>query len=219
MLVLYIPINFPETNAEPQIYGPHCGLMWGKRASLARLTSLNHEFVATEAEPNSKLLVGGVNAEMTYSITAVLEYLCSIGGLEKLPDLSCDLSSADMAAVRGALTSAFDRIAAHEERLSEALLAELAKLAPLGVAVIGETSSARTVRVPTVSFTVAGRDPMAVAARVAEYGVGIKAGTFHSNRLVAAVGLAGVVRVSMVHYNTVEEAARFGEALAKALEH
>ena len=50
--------------------------------------------------------------------------------------------------------------------------------------------------------------------------VGIRYGDFHSRRLVETLGLDernGVLRASMVHYNTVEEVDRLIAALERAL--
>lgn len=51
-------------------------------------------------------------------------------------------------------------------------------------------------------------------------GVGIRHGDFYARRLIDAVGLralGGVVRVSMVHYNTLAEVDRVVAALDGAL--
>lgn len=49
--------------------------------------------------------------------------------------------------------------------------------------------------------------------------VAVRHGDFHSRRLIEALGLApgGVVRVSMVHYNTLDEVDRLIAALDAAL--
>jgi selenocysteine lyase/cysteine desulfurase len=51
-------------------------------------------------------------------------------------------------------------------------------------------------------------------------GIGIRFGDFHSRRLVEGLGLSagnGVVRVSMVHYNTPDEVDRLVASLDRAL--
>ena len=70
----------------------------------------------------------------------------------------------------------------------------------------GERSDDPARRVPTVSFVVAGRnsrDVVQAIERVSDFG--IRWGAFYANRLVEdflGLGVEGVVRVSMVHYNT-----------------
>jgi len=97
-------------------------------------------------------------------------------------------------------------VAEQEERLAERLLGFLRERP--GVRIYGHHRADRTVRVPTVSFTVEGHDPAAIARHVDGAKIGIRYGDFYARRLIEALGLAehnGVVRVSMVHYNTVEE--------------
>jgi len=76
------------------------------------------------------------------------------------------------------------------------------------------------VGVPTISFKVAGRDSAAIVAQVARDKVGVRHGDFHSRRLVEALGVddgGGVLRASMVHYDTLAEVDRLVNSLARAL--
>ncbi len=60
-------------------------------------------------------------------------------------------------------------------------------------------------RVPTIAFKVDGRDSAELVRAIDAHKIGIRYGDFHSRRLVERLGLTqgnGVVRVSMVHYNT-----------------
>jgi len=72
--------------------------------------------------------------------------------------------------------------------------------------IFGEPSSNPDLRVPTVSFVIAGQGSRSVVERVEKVSAfGFRWGAFYSNRLVEDVlglGKEGVVRVSMVHYNT-----------------
>ena len=75
-------------------------------------------------------------------------------------------------------------------------------------------------RVPTIAFKVAGHDSEAIVRQVDCDAIGIRHGDFHSRRLVETLGLAdggGVVRVSMVHYNTLAEVDRLVDSLQRAL--
>ncbi len=70
----------------------------------------------------------------------------------------------------------------------------------------GETSDSSALRVPVVSFSVKGRGSRSIVEEVEKSSeFGIRWGHFYSKRMVDEVlGLRedGVVRVSMVHYNT-----------------
>jgi selenocysteine lyase/cysteine desulfurase len=62
--------------------------------------------------------------------------------------------------------------------------------------------------VPTISFVIAGQSSREIVEAVDPSGIGIRFGDFHSKRLVQALDLDdpdGVIRVSAVHYNTLDE--------------
>jgi selenocysteine lyase/cysteine desulfurase len=59
-----------------------------------------------------------------------------------------------------------------------------------------------------------------IAERLADYGIGVGNGDFYARRCVEALGLDpedGVVRVSMVHYNTEVEVNQLVAALDEIL--
>src|SRR5262249_60588508 len=101
-----------------------------------------------------------------------------------------------------------------ERTLSAALLDVAEGIS--GVTVHGQTDRAHLQgRVPTLCFTVAGRESSAVAEGLAAKNIGVRSGHMYSPRLMKRLGLmpAGVVRASLVHYNTLDVIARFGDAL------
>ena len=88
------------------------------------------------------------------------------------------------------------------------------------VRIIGRRSSDIEDRVSTVSFMVEGKDSKAVVEAVDPAKVGIRHGHFYAYRLIDDLGLMdrnGVVRVSMVHYNTLAEVDRLIAALEPTL--
>ncbi len=109
-------------------------------------------------------------------------------------------------------------IAEYERTLSHALLDTAAAIP--GVTVHGVTDRTQLhQRVPTLCFSVAGVESSAIADGLAAKDIGARSGHMYSPRLMKRMGLmpAGVVRASLVHYNTVEEIARFGEALREVV--
>ncbi len=103
--------------------------------------------------------------------------------------------------------SKWESIVSHEGKLQATLLGWLN--ARKDVTVWGERSADVGVRVPTVSFTVEDWQSREIVEAVErESGrFGFRWGSFYSVRLVGEVlglGEDGVVRVSMVHYNTGE---------------
>jgi selenocysteine lyase/cysteine desulfurase len=73
-------------------------------------------------------------------------------------------------------------------------------------------------RVPTCAFTLAGKTPRQVAEELDEDNIYVWDGNYYAFSVTERLGLedsGGMVRVGPVHYNTVEEIKRFGEALGK----
>lgn len=131
-----------------------------------------------------KLGLASAPYELMQSISCVIEYL---GGNDK---------------------STWDVISAHEETLQSVLLAYLAS--NKRVTIYGESSADKALRVPVISFTVAGSKSKAIVDEVEKRSpYAFRNGHMYSYRLVKDVmGLKdvvdGVVRVSLLHYNTGE---------------
>ena len=190
-----------------KLYGPHLALLYGKRAHLERAAPLNHFFL--EDEVPLKLNPGGPNHELSAGLAGITAYLDA---------LHAHHEGETNRPLQTRLAALFERVAAHEEALGAPLLDFLA--ARPGVRLIGNPSAARGLRAPTVSFAVEGRDAGEIARAVASHKVAIGAGDFYAARCIRALGLAergGVVRASMVHYNTADEVERLIRALDAAL--
>ncbi len=157
-----------------KVYGPHISMLYASARGQKQIKSLGH-FFNPHTSVEDKIGLAGSNYELVSSIPAVTNYLEG--------------------------KSAW--ITAQEQRLQARLLAYLNSRAD--VTVHGETSDGSSVRVPTISFTAKGWNSRELVEAV-EKGTcfGFRWGAFYSNRLVEFLGLGddGVVRVSMVHYNT-----------------
>jgi selenocysteine lyase/cysteine desulfurase len=119
---------------------------------------------------------------------------------------------------RESIRVAMDAIAVYEAMLSAALLE--AVLSIDGAVVHGITDCRHLEdRVPTVSFSVGDIPPSAIAGELAARDVGARSGHMYAPRLMQRLNLmpGGVVRVSLVHYNTLDEVARFRDALAEVV--
>ena len=183
-------------------FGPHFAVLYGRHDHLLGLDGLYHHFYGRERVPH-KLEPGNVSYEAAWSCTAIVDYLDGLGG---------------GTGTRAAIDAAFEAIAEQEERLSARFLDWLDTRNDL--AVIGSRDPDRATRVPTISFKPVSGEADALVRRVDAARVGIRHGDFHSRRLVEALGLAergGVLRASMVHYNTVDEVDRLIGALERAL--
>ena len=195
-----------------KVFGPHLGLMFGKREHLLAAKGQNHSFIP-ETDIPYKLQPGSVVHELTASLPAIPHYLVALdahhhGG-----------AGAAGAAVAGdRLARAFELIAAHEAALASPLLEFLSQRK--GVRVMGSTSAEPAHRVPTIAFTIEGRDAAEIPTRLDAMKLGIRYGHFYAYRAMETLGLLernGVVRVSMAHYNTAAEVERLIAALDRVL--
>jgi len=182
-----------------KLYGPHLGVLYGKQEHLLKLPGQNHFFIAKNDLP-AKFLVGGYLHETAASIEGIPEY---IDILHRHHFKSSNRALADR------YEEVFQLIAEHEEILSKRFL-EYLKSKPK-VKLLGSYCSDREVRVPTFSFLVKGRKSDEIARKLGERQIGISNGHFYAKRCIDALGVtdtSGVVRVSMVHYNTESEVDR-----------
>lgn len=112
------------------------------------------------------------------------------------------------------LSHVFPQSEPHEEKIQTILLDYLKGRDD--VTIYGEPGGERAKRVPTISFNVKGWDPKDVVEKAEEtqkrngdkVEYGFRWGHFYAKRLcddILGCGENGVVRVSMVHYNTEEE--------------
>ncbi len=102
-----------------------------------------------------------------------------------------------------------DLISVHEETIASRLLEYLNSKSSMRV--IGQSKAYRKSRVPTISFVVDGIYSSTIPPKLDQHHIGIRYGDFYARRLIEYLGLAEqneVVRVSMVHYNTIEEVDR-----------
>ncbi|KAF8880229.1 pyridoxal phosphate-dependent transferase [Gymnopilus junonius] len=194
------------------VYGAHISALYVRQNALVNsVTPIIHHFLAsnpTIASTSYKLQPGGPGYELVYSITGVPAYLLSL-------------------TPSGTLQASFDAIAQHEQKLLEPLLEYLTdpKQRERGVKVVGEEKLGLS-RVPTISFVVTGQRPIKSQDIVDVFdkkgGVGIRYGHFYAYTLVDELSPKldiddGVVRISLVHYNTVEEAQKIIDILKEIL--
>ncbi|MCB2208150.1 MAG: aminotransferase class V-fold PLP-dependent enzyme [Bacteroidetes bacterium] len=188
-----------------KVYGPHYSLLYGKKSHFKELPGINHFFIGEDDIPY-KLQPGNVNYELSYSLLGVMDYL--EGVYKHHWDEEASFSKK--------MKAVFALFAEQEEKLARLLLDFLST--KKNVKIIGETSSSKNIRVPTVSFLVDGVKSSAIPIEVDKHKLAIRYGDFYARRLIESLGLLeqdGVIRVSMVHYNTIEEV----KALIKVLDH
>ncbi|KAK3694950.1 pyridoxal phosphate-dependent transferase [Podospora appendiculata] len=178
-----------------KVFGPHIAMLYASPRALEQVQTLGH-FFNPQNTLEEKLGLAGSSYELVSAIPAVVEYIGT-----------------------GTATTKWAGIVAQEHQLAETLLSYLN--ARDDVTVWGETSADPALRVPTISFTVQGRSSRQLVETVEkETEFGFRWGSFYSVRLVEqffGLGEDGVVRVSMVHYNTVDEVTALIAALDSVL--
>jgi len=192
-----------------KVYGPHLSILFGKYEHLLALKSLNHFFIPKDDIPY-KIQPGSANYELTFSICGIVDYFNDVA---KVLEPNVDRTP------REAICYVYDKIAEQEEKLSQILLSFLVSKGP-NVKVIGRKDFARDVRVPTISFRVSGRKSSEIVELLDKQHVAVRWGHFYAVRLVEALNFddGGVVRVSMVHYNTEQEVQKLVACLDKILQ-
>lgn len=177
-----------------KVYGPHYALLYGKQKHFEKLPGINHFFID---EIPYNIQPGNVNYELTYGLLGITDYY------EKLYE---SISENNTLSYFEQLSEVFHQFELHEELLSKRLLDYL--LRKPGIRIIGEKKADKEIRVPTVSFVVEGRKSSEITLKIDHAKIGIRYGDFYARRLIDSLGLSeidGVVRVSLVHYNTLEE--------------
>jgi cysteine desulfurase family protein (TIGR01976 family) len=184
-----------------KFFGPHVGVLYGKRHLLEELPAYKVR-PCPETLPD-RWMTGTQNFAAIAGTGAAVEYLAGIGR-----------SLGASGGRRACLVRAFAAIEEYERSAGARLLEALA--AVKGVHIYGITDPKRShERVPTVSFTVAGRTPGAVARHLAQRSVFAWHGNYYALPLTEALGVEpdGMVRVGLLHYNTAADVDRLVVAL------
>ena len=171
-----------------QVYGPHIAILYASREAQKTLGSLGHYF-HTGQDLSTKLGLASASYELVAAIPKIVDYF----GPDK--------------------QKTWEEIAEHEERIQAILLDYLRKREDVMIHGVAEVD--KRLRVPVVSFTVKGRSSKDVVEAIeGRSNFGCRWGHFYSKRLVDDLlgleGCDGVVRISMVHYNTGESSCGLG---------
>ncbi len=193
-----------------KFFGPHQGVLWGRRELLESLEAYKVR-PADDALP-TKFETGTPSFEGQAGTLGAVEYLASLGQrfgaahAARFPGMT-----GRRLQVHAGMAASFD----YEAGLSRHMLARLAGIDGLKVHGITAPDQLHR-RVPTFSFTLAGRAPADVAAKLAADNIFVWDGNFYAKEVVERLGLAGkggLIRVGLCHYNTLAEVDRLCEAL------
>ncbi|HEY5729508.1 MAG TPA: aminotransferase class V-fold PLP-dependent enzyme [Anaerolineales bacterium] len=163
-----------------------------------------------------KFETGTQNHEGIAGVLGVLEYLEWVGK-EFGTDQGSAWKEAGFSGRGLELKKGMSAMQVYETELSKALIRTIESVP--GTRIYGITDLNRLdERVPTVSFTVEGKDPEQLAKAIGNKGIYMWNGHNYALAIVERLGLleaGGMIRVGPVHYNTLDELDKFGEVLKK----
>jgi cysteine desulfurase family protein (TIGR01976 family) len=186
-----------------KFYGPHMGVLYGKREHLERLRPYKVRPL-TEAVP-LRWEWGTLNHECIAGITACVDYIADLGRRTHLH------MQPQAASRRAAIIAAFESIHRHEHALMNRLIAGLSRIPQLKIYGITDPDCfgwrCPTLAVRVISQT-ADQTPLALATKLGDRGFFTWDGNYYALNLTERLDVeksGGFLRIGLVHYNTVGE--------------
>ena len=184
-------------------FSPHMGFLWGRFETLKRLPTFREDFIPDE--PPHKVEAGTFIYENVAGMDAAVRYLESIGR---------NFAPSNNRTRRENIVAGMGAIRDYEIVLAREMMKVLKGC---GATIYGVADEARiNERVPTFCFNIGSLSPQMIVEEMAKRDIGIRDGHMYAPRLMKRLNLSmdsGAIRASLVHYNTLEEIHRFGEAL------
>ncbi len=183
-------------------FGPHMGILWGRTERLQE--TFGYKVRAVGEDLPHKFETGTLSHEGMAGCLGAVEYLASLGNGETR---------------RQQLVSAWKSMESYEQSLTQKLIDGISGIKGLKVRGITSANAVHR-RVPTVSFTVEGVQPVTLAKHFADENIFVWSGHNYALEPVTRMGLmdkGGVLRVGLAHYNTEDEINRFVSSLKAKL--
>jgi len=173
-----------------KFYGPHVGVLWGKRAAIEALDAPRLDPAPQESP--ERLETGTQNHEGIVGAGAAVDFIASLAS-----------ASARNQSRRGCVLEALRALEERNGKLLEKLWYSLTEIR--GVRLYGTEPHPH--RTPTLSFTLEGHSTDEVATKLARRGVFVSSGDFYATTVAEryGVGAGGFVRAGCSCYTTEEE--------------
>jgi cysteine desulfurase family protein (TIGR01976 family) len=186
-----------------KFFGPHMGALYGKRRHLQGFRPYKvrpcTEQIPDRWESGTQIL------ELIAGIGAAVEYIAECGRR----------SEPSVTTRREALAAAYRATVPHERRLVTRLIEGLQTIP--GAHIYGITDPKRfEERCSTLSLRIGNHHPTAIASFLGDRGIFTWDGNFYALNLTERLGVesqGGLLRIGLVHYNTLEEVERLLSAL------
>ncbi len=202
--VSYAPHGFPNvkeldvdfyTFSLYKTYGPHLALLYGKEEVLRNLPNQNHEFL--KGQYPYTINPGGPNHEELVSLIGIYEYFDNLYN-HHFKDKDKDTIEK--------IKKINNLIASHEESLANPILDYLYSRDDLFL--IGKNRISNKNRAPTISFYSNIKSSKEISHTLNQHNIATRNDNFYAWRCLNALGVDttdGVIRISMTHYNTIDE--------------
>jgi cysteine desulfurase family protein (TIGR01976 family) len=181
-----------------KFFGPHMGVLFGKRAHLQRLRPY-------KVRPNTNAIPncwewGTLNHEGIAGIAACVEYLAEVGRR----------SRPEVATRRAAIEAAYEAIHEQERGLFERMISGLLRIPDLKIYGITDPKRFHE-RCATLAVRIERHSPLQLATKLGEHGFFTWDGNYYALNLTEHLDVeksGGFLRIGLVHYNTGEEVDR-----------
>jgi cysteine desulfurase family protein (TIGR01976 family) len=203
-----------------KFFGPHMGVLFGKREHLARLRPYKVRPL-TEAVPY-RWEWGTLNHEGIAGIAACVEYIADLGrhaDPTSRKEREKWGTRPKATTRRAAIIAGFESIHRYEHGLMERLISGLSQIPKLKIYGITDPSCFNW-RCPTLAVRVVNQNenttPLALATKLGERGFFTWDGNYYALNLTERLNVessGGFLRIGLVHYNTAEEVDRLLAAL------
>ena len=212
--VSFAPHGFPDvkeldvdfyTFSLYKTYGPHLALLYGKEEILKNLPNQNHEFL--QGQYPYTINPGGPNHEELVSLNGIYEYFENLYNYHYKKD---DLN------ILNKIKKINNLISIHEEYIANPILEYISKRKDLRL--IGKNKIENKNRAPTISFTSSKETSKEISHILIKNKIATRNDNFYAWRCLKHLGIDtedGVVRLSMTHYNNIDETEKVISALMK----
>ena len=210
--VSYAPHGFPDikdlgvdfyTFSLYKTYGPHLALLYGKEDLIKKLPNQNHQFL--EGIYPYTINPGGPNHEELVSLIGIHDYMMN---------LYSHHFSVGKLSIREKISEINNLISRHEEELANPILEYISKRKDLKL--IGKDKIFKKNRAPTISFTSNNISSKKISDILVAENIATRNDNFYAWRCLEALKINtddGVVRISLTHYNTMDETNKLLRAL------
>ncbi len=176
-------------------YGPHLALLYGKEKILKDLPNQNHEFL--EGNYPYTINPGGPNHEELSSLIGIYEYFNNLYNHH---------FENKVLETRKKIEKINNLISLHEAEIANPLLEYLSN--NINYSLIGKDKIENKNRAPTISFVHKNKSSKDLSNYLVQNKIATRNDNFYAWRCLKALNINdkdGVVRISLVHYNTIDE--------------